>query len=251
MAEDPLVLCLRLEGPLQSWGDSARWSVRGTRLEPTKSGVIGMIAAASGWSLDAQGDRRVRELARAVVMGVRVDRPGTILRDYHTVGGARSGSITPWTGVLMATGKIKPGHTEVSERSYLADACFLVGLSGPRGVLETVEEALTDPSWPPFLGRKSCVPSVPVYPALPGHASLLSGSLADVLSQFPWLGRAREERPEMLRLVLEDVGLRASGVRSMRQDVPVSFSRRVFQHRYVIETVIPVPKEVTRCTSPN
>jgi len=40
---------VRLEGPLQSWGTRARWGERDTELEPTKSGVIGLVACALGW----------------------------------------------------------------------------------------------------------------------------------------------------------------------------------------------------------
>lgn len=42
------VLLLQLAGPLQSWGDSSRFVRRETRNEPTKSGVIGMLASAQG-----------------------------------------------------------------------------------------------------------------------------------------------------------------------------------------------------------
>jgi CRISPR system Cascade subunit CasD len=45
-------LFLRLEGPLQSWGERARWDVRDTAPEPTKSGVIGLLACALGLSAD-------------------------------------------------------------------------------------------------------------------------------------------------------------------------------------------------------
>ena len=81
-APEPVcVLFLRLEGVLQSWGDDARWSVRRTRGEPTKSGVIGLLAAAKGWGLSAEGDRHVERLGRELRMAVRADRPGGLLRE--------------------------------------------------------------------------------------------------------------------------------------------------------------------------
>ncbi len=91
------VLFLRLEGPLQSWGDTAQWSVRRTRAEPSKSGVIGLIGAALGYGPDPEGDAEIARLGRELRLGIRVDRPGSVLRDYHTVYG----------GVLSAQGKIK------------------------------------------------------------------------------------------------------------------------------------------------
>src|SRR5436305_800092 len=97
MMADVPVLYLRLQGPLQSWGDDARWGVRRTRPEPTKSGVVGVVAAALGFGWDEAGDAAVGRLGQQVRMGVRADRPGTVIRDYHTVVG----------GVLSAEGKIK------------------------------------------------------------------------------------------------------------------------------------------------
>ena len=40
------VLLLRLAGPMQAWGTQSRFTVRDTGLEPSKSGVIGLLCAA-------------------------------------------------------------------------------------------------------------------------------------------------------------------------------------------------------------
>ena len=42
------VLLLRLAGPMQSWGTQSRFTHRDTDLEPSKSGVIGLLCAAMG-----------------------------------------------------------------------------------------------------------------------------------------------------------------------------------------------------------
>jgi CRISPR-associated protein Cas5/CasD subtype I-E len=240
------VLFLRLEGPLQSWGDEARWSVRRTRGEPTKSGVIGIIGAALGLGWNEEDDREIERLGRQLRLGVREDRAGTLVRDYHTVVG----------GVLSAEGKIKINaatrepETVVSERYYLSDACFLVALAGPAELLVSIRGALQDPVWPPYLGRKSCPASLPLWPAVPGHPS--GGeypSLAAALSieSVPWL-QDREDRPSAsqpaasLRAVVEcDVREAQAGVEGVvypRYDVPLSFTRRQFGVRYVREYVI-------------
>jgi CRISPR system Cascade subunit CasD len=41
-------LLLRLVGPMQSWGTTSRFDQRDTGKEPSKSGVIGLVAAALG-----------------------------------------------------------------------------------------------------------------------------------------------------------------------------------------------------------
>lgn len=239
------VLALRLEAPLQSWGDSAKWSIRDTRPEPTLSGVLGLVAASRGWRLNDEGDRRVAELAKRVRFGVRADREGISLRDYHTIGGTRSGRETPWTGLLTAEGKAKRNpsnaslHTEVSERSYLCDACFLVMLEADEATLREIEIAMRSPVWPPFLGRKACVPSAPICPAHSHGSSMVPGPLVDAISAFPWLGRASDEAPEYLRVVVDETVGVITGMRALRHDVPESFQHRRFALRYVREYTVP------------
>jgi CRISPR system Cascade subunit CasD len=240
----PQVLALRLEAPLQSWGDSAKWSIRDTRPEPTLSGVLGLVAASCGWRLNDDGDQRVAELAKRVRFGVRADREGVPLRDYHTIGGTRSGRETPWSGLLTAEGKTKRSpsnaalHTEVSERNYLCDACFLVMLEADEATLNEIEVAMRSPIWPPFLGRKACVPAAPICPARPVGPSRVLGSLVDAISAFPWLGRTLDEAPERLRVVVDEATGASTGMRTLRDDVPESFQYRRFAHRYVREFTV-------------
>jgi CRISPR system Cascade subunit CasD len=73
------VLLMRLAGPMQSWGIQSRYLVRDTGLEPSKSGVIGLLCAALGRARHEPVD----DLA-ALRLGVRVDREGRMARDYHT-----------------------------------------------------------------------------------------------------------------------------------------------------------------------
>lgn len=237
MSADVEVLFLRLQGPLQSWGETARWSVRDTRLEPTKSGVVGLLAACLGWGRD--DDARIAELGASLRMGVRVDRPGVVVRDYHTVVG----------GVMSAQGKIKrnanTGEPETVEswRDYLADAAFLVALEGSHDTLDLLEAALRRPVWPPFLGRKGCPPSAPIYPAWPDAPSRWAGiGLEQALREAPSLGD--EEPREPVRAVVEERpdAPGPGGVAQRRGDVPVSPTYRRFAHRYVYETTIDVPR---------
>src|SRR5262245_45694114 len=84
-------LLLRLAGPMQSWGTDSRFSVRDTGLEPSKSGVIGLLCAALGKPRVEQPGDGQPTLAKlsALRMGVRVDREGVMRRDFHTAGGSR------------------------------------------------------------------------------------------------------------------------------------------------------------------
>jgi len=202
-------LLLRLEGPLQAWGTTSRFDERDTQLEPSKSGVLGLVCAALG----RDRSEPLADLA-ALRMGVRVDREGIPLRDYQTATGV----------VIAATGKADLGRTVVSPRYYLADALFLVGLEGERALLEQIQHALLQPVWPLCLGRKSCVPSAPV--ALPG--GLVERSLVDALQTWPPL---REDLApgSAVRGALEDASEGA-----LRLDQPVApFAERRFGPRFV------------------
>jgi len=218
-------LLLRLEGPLQSWGTTSRFDERDTQLEPSKSGVIGLLCAALG------RDRAepVDDLA-ALRMGVRVDREGVPMRDYQTA-----------TGVLRAAdAKPELDRTVVSPRFYLADACFLVGLEGSeRGLLQSLHEALRRPVWPLSLGRKSCAPGLPVW--LPD--GLVDDALEAALRGYGSLDRERSTEP--LRLLLE-----SKGDGAVRLDQPLApFSQRRFGPRSVITTYLEGPPDAAHPTA--
>lgn len=212
-------LLLRLAGPMQSWGTTSRFDERDSQIEPSKSGVLGIVCAALG------RDRAepVDDLAR-LRMGVRVDREGLLMKDYQTA-----------TGVVNAAGKVDAGRTVVSPRYYLADAVFLVGLEGDDGsLLERIATALRSPTWPLALGRKSFVPSEPLW--LPD--GLRDESLRQALVTYPRIAApTREERTSPLRLVLEN-----DREGAVRLDQPVApFAERRFGPRYVGSEVVDVP----------
>jgi len=154
MSDRPNTVFLRLEGPLQSWGDPSKFVMRRTMDAPTKSGVIGLICCAMGLSRE-KARERLGEL-NALRMGVRIDRPGTRWWDYHTVGAG--------VGLRTAEGNVKTGAkgTLITRREYLADASFLIAMHGNDELIERVAGALLNPIWPVCLGRKSCAPAVPV-----------------------------------------------------------------------------------------
>src|SRR3990170_1746021 len=112
-------LLLRLAGPMQSWGTTSRFDQRDTGKEPSKSGVIGLLAAALG--IERENWMDLEPLTR-LSMGVRHDRPGTPRRDYQTAGCAATDTIIKADGNQAKRGGV------VSRRDYLADAAFLVGL---------------------------------------------------------------------------------------------------------------------------
>jgi CRISPR system Cascade subunit CasD len=188
-------------------------------LEPSKSGVIGLVCAALG------RDRAepVDDLAR-LKMGVRVDREGLLMRDYQTA-----------TGVVTAAGKVDRGRTVISPRYYLADAAFLVGLEGgDGGLLARIDAALRSPVWPLALGRRSFPPGEPVWM----EDAIREIPLREALLTWPRIAKSREEgKVESTRLVLEH---ESDG--ALRFDQPVApFAERRFGPRRIASEAIHVP----------
>jgi CRISPR system Cascade subunit CasD len=171
-------LVLRLAGPLQSWGDRSVFNRRETRPEPTKSGVLGLLAAAAG----KDREERIDDLL-GLQLGVRVDQPGSLLRDYHTVSDYR-GRPLPQAGV-SAKGVQKltspAKHTHITQRFYLQDAVFLAAVHGPAHLVNTLAEAVRRPAFPLALGRRSCVPTQPLFLDVWEEQSLV-----EVLKGQPW-----------------------------------------------------------------
>lgn len=138
-------LLLRLAGPLQAWGDSSRFTQRLTRREPTKSGVVGLLAA-------AQGRRRVDDIEDLLDLefAVRVDQPGSVVRDFHTA-------------IRWAADGSRGASLPLTQRYYLQDAVFVAGVAGAPELIAALAAAVQSPRWAPFLGRRSCPPAGPIY----------------------------------------------------------------------------------------
>lgn len=222
-------LLIRLAGPMQSWGSSSRFDRRDTEREPTKSGLIGLLAAAVG--IDRNDWLGLKPLTR-LRMGVRHDRPGFLRSEFQTAGCASSDRIIKADGTPSKDGV-------VSKRYYLADAAFLAAVSGEdTALLERIHDALKNPAWPLYLGRKSYVPSE--IPWL--EDGLISESARDALLAWPWIGhlRWRESPPERLLLSMES----DSGYGSHIMDQPLAaYSERRFSMRCIVSEWIHFPKE--------
>jgi CRISPR system Cascade subunit CasD len=215
---------LRLEGPQQSWGVSSRFDERDTALEPTKSGVVGLCAAALGIGRDDVD--RLRPLA-ALRLAVRVDRPGTLARDFQTAGGGRFAGDD--YGVRKASGG--KGDTVISRRAYLADASFLAALGGDdHDLLDRIDAALRSPHWPLFLGRRSFVPVTGVA------AGLVD---LDPIAALERAARHPRSARGPLRLVVE---VAEGGL--PRNDQPLSFvsNDRRFASRLVEDRELQLPE---------
>jgi CRISPR system Cascade subunit CasD len=222
-------LFLRLEGPLQSWGERARWEPRDSGPEPTKSGVVGLLACALGQNTDLE----LQYISRNIRIGVRCDRPGTALTDFQTIEGS-----------VSANGQVTGDKTVISPRDYLCDASFLVAVhAGMPSFTEEMAEAVQRPIWPVFLGRKSCPPSHPLFAGLGDFSSL-----EEALASRSWPARSPHGPATMtVRAVIEC----SLGEGTRRRDEIISRSRRTFAPRYTkdVSLTVPVQPEEEVCIS--
>jgi len=222
------VLFLRLEGPLQAWGDQeSKFVIRRTAEAPTKSGVIGMLCAALGVPRPEAAERWLPNLS-ALRMGVRIDSPGVRWWDWHTVGAGMRMRIAE------AEGKTKPGPM-LTRREYLCDASFLVALRGEPGLIGDVEVAVKDPKWTLYLGRKSCPPCRPLLE----HPSGTFPDLLSAMISVPWRRRlAGDCPPEYVDCLLDweptSAHPEAPADALVWYDVPLTFDPPAHGARFVI-----------------
>jgi CRISPR system Cascade subunit CasD len=226
------VLLLRLAGPMQSWGIQSQFPDRDTGMEPSKSGVVGLLCAALGRGRSEP----VNDLAE-LHMAVRVDWQGSLLYDYQTAMNVREASAKPRD---VAKGKGIRGS--ISKRFYLSDACFLVGLeSDDQNLLAELHGRLREPAWPLYLGRKAFVPGEPVW--------LENGwrpdeTLIEVIRRYDWLVRRKvKDPPKKLRVVVDAVVSTDEPVvaEQVRPDYPISLAERRFAPRQVKTLLIETP----------
>ncbi len=171
-------LILRLVGPLMSFGEQGRFALRDTAALPTKSAVLGLLRSTLGLG----ADEPLGALASARY-GVRSDRAGEPLADYHTLTSPMvlASEPDPWR---IAT---TPPITRLTVRHYLQDAAFTCALEHQDdGLLELIDQALLAPAFLIFLGRKACPVSLPVRP--PG-GGIRDMALDDALYDEPLLER--------------------------------------------------------------
>lgn len=202
-------LLMRLAAPIQSWGVDAKFDRRSTGRIPTKSGILGMIAAALG----RRRNENIEDLLK-LRFGVRIDKEGSLLRDFQTARSLKSAYVT--------------------HRYYLSDAIFLAGLEGDEKLLKKIEFALNNPEFPLFLGRRSCPPEGKVSLGIRTGKKLL-----DALREEPWLvsyWQGRKENSKMvLRIILDADDMDESYF--FQRDLPLSFDQeyRKYGFRRVAE----------------
>ncbi len=169
-------LLLWLEAPMQSWGSDSKFGRRDTQIFPTKSGIMGLLCSALGAGgqqrelLDefAPLNQTAISFARSQLKDdvlLKQDREA-LLRDFHMVGSGYDDQ-DPWAKLLIpktSEGKAAVGGgAKMTYRYYLQDATFALALEVPAEKAQVIADALQNPTWDVYLGRKNCVPTDFIY----------------------------------------------------------------------------------------
>lgn len=212
-------LLFRLYGPFASWGDIAVGTHRPSYDHPSKSSVMGLLAAAIG--IRRSEDDKHRKLAEAYNFAVLVNSPGVFLRDYHTAQIPSASSLKKQKNILSRKDELTVEKDELtavlSSRDYYSDSLYTVAIwakeESPETCpfpLELLEKKLNEPEFVLYLGRKSCPPSLPV------EAQIVSG---DGLKEA--LGKAEFKCEVLLKLLKKSKQVRLYWEGEEEELVPV------------------------------
>ncbi len=211
-------ILLKFAGPLQSWGTNSHFEDRHTDYYPSKSAVIGMLAACLGYHRNE--DKKLKQLQQ-LDFALRIDQGGNLLKDYQIV--------TKYT----SEGKFERNY--VTNRYYLSDAVFVVAISHQQdNFMQELATALRQPWFQPFMGRRSAVINTDYFLAVTKETVLES------LQNYPWQAAMWwQKKFSTTKVNLEiyaDAHLLPSLPSHLRRDQALSFSFKERKFAYRLET---------------
>lgn len=218
-------ILLKLSGPLQAWGTSSHFETRKTDYYPSKSGVIGILAASLGYQRCE--DAKIQKL-NTLDFAVRIDQTGGLLRDFHTA--AKYEQLANGCGRCVEFNK-----TYTTHRYYMEDSVFVVALSHADDQwIDQIISALNHPCFAPYMGRRSC--PLPADFMLP----FSNEDALTALCNVEWQAAAwyKNKHKNYRAEIYADKDLIPLGRAIMRNDHVVSFSQRErkFSPRFEIRT---------------
>lgn len=216
-----MVIILRLSSSIQGYSISSCHSNKPTVRDVPKSSVLNMIACCMGWNTKEKPKDITWEEMTRLPMNLRVEREGIIETDFQV---ATNVPLRNTKKIWNFCGEdiIDPffphygdGKTELSKKSYLSDAEFIVTLEGEKKLVERISESLCDPVWIPYLGRSNCIPSRPIF------ENLIDGNGTEVIEKYPYYRRkGSNELIKNIRVIYETSPRDTKG--SLIYDVPMS-----------------------------
>ncbi len=171
-------LVFRIAAPMGAFGDIAVGERRATWDVPSKSGVLGLVAAALG--IERIETAAHQALDASLGFAVRLDQGGRPLRDYHTAQAPKARKDKRWR-TRREELDADDLNTVLSERIYRVEAAGTVVLwvkaqGGP--TLASLEAGLKRPKFTLYLGRKACPLGWPPRPRVIAASSVSAALVA-------------------------------------------------------------------------
>lgn len=120
---------------------------------PTKKAVIGLISASLG--VDRNSDK-ISDLYESVVCLYSVKKTGTVITDYQTVR-----PIGDDNTFITVSGK-RSTDAIIKTVEYLQDYKFDVYVGSDDDTLKLIYDAICNPVYHQYFGKRSCVPAEPI-----------------------------------------------------------------------------------------
>lgn len=177
-------LMLTLYAPMAAMGEVAVGERRASWEAPAKSAILGLVAAALG--IEREDDEAHLAMNEGYGYGVLINEPGRPLEDYHTAQTASQAEVrkltkskghAPYTRRdLLQAEKLE---TILSSRGYRTDVLYTAALWAKDQApypLERILNAIKEPHYTPYFGRKSCPFALPLYPRIETSSDTLDGA---------------------------------------------------------------------------
>lgn len=199
-------LIINLESPLMAFGGEAIDNYGVIRRFPSASMLTGLFANALGWRRVER--ERHQRLQDRLAFAVRIEREpagGLRMTDFQTAQLARSDA--GWTTRGQPEGRAGGPRTydapHLRYRDYFADmrVCAALRLEPADGSpsLDELAAALDEPARPLFIGRKPCLPSVPLFGGFSDGDTALAALMATPIGESED-GVIDRSRPEIVSL---------------------------------------------------
>ncbi|MCT7696057.1 type I-E CRISPR-associated protein Cas5/CasD [Lactobacillus iners] len=219
-------ILLKLKGPMQSWGTSSHFETRNTDYYPSKSAVIGIIAASFGYKRD--DDEKIQKL-NELNFAIRIDQPGVLAKDYHfaIMIDQPEVSAKDYHSAMRCrfprVSDVKLNKRYVTNRYYMEDAIFVVAISHADDQwIDSIYHALQNPYFTPFMGRRSC--------PLPADfiITVTNKDALDALQNLEWQAAKwyKRKHQNYCADIYADKDLNLQGIATTRNDRVVSFSQK-------------------------
>ena len=159
-------LKLTLSSVLQYFSDTDSIALRttyNTSLYPTKRAIVGMIASALGYE---RKDPRSAELYKKLDLKYSIVNEPVILNDFQTIKPLRCqqnymNKFNKRNKFQTVDGAYQNKQL-IKKIQYLQEAEYEVYVGGSDELLEEIYNAIRNPEYSFFIGKRSCIPNKPI-----------------------------------------------------------------------------------------